>query len=59
MPVAVEGYREGRWVIVDYGDMVAHIFLDALREFYDLEHLWNQARKVPIPQELFITSIEH
>ncbi len=59
LPVAVEGYREGRWVIVDYGDMVAHIFLDALREFYDLENLWHHARKVPIPQELFITSIEH
>jgi ribosome-associated protein len=59
LPVAVEGYREGRWVIVDYGDMVAHIFHDALREFYDLENLWNHARKVPIPQELFITSIEH
>jgi ribosome-associated protein len=59
VPIAVEGYREGRWIIVDYGDMVAHVFLDALREFYDLEHLWSQARKVPIPQELFITSIEH
>jgi ribosome-associated protein len=58
-PVSVEGYREGRWIIVDFGDMVAHIFLDALREFYDLENLWHHAKKVPIPQELFITSIEH
>jgi ribosome silencing factor RsfS/YbeB/iojap len=58
-PVSVEGYREGRWIIVDYGDMVAHVFLDALREFYDLENLWHHAKKVPIPQELFITSIEH
>ncbi len=58
-PVSVEGYREGRWVIVDFGDIVVHVFLDALREYYDIEHLWFEAKKVPIPQELYITSSQH
>lgn len=59
IPISVEGYREGRWIIVDYGDMVVHVFLDALRDFYNLEDLWHHARRINIPQELFITSIQH
>lgn len=59
IPVSVEGYREGRWVIVDFGDIVVHVFLDALRDYYDIEHLWFEAKKVPIPPELYITSTQH
>jgi ribosome-associated protein len=58
-PISVEGYREGRWVVVDFGDVVIHVFLDALRDYYDIEQLWQDARKVPIPQELYITSPSH
>ncbi len=58
-PISVEGYREGRWIIVDFGDVVIHVFLDALRDYYDLETLWRDAKRVPIPQELFITSAQH
>ena len=58
-PISVEGYREGRWVVVDFGDVVIHVFLDALREYYDIEKLWHDARKVPIPAELYITSPTH
>jgi ribosome-associated protein len=59
IPVSVEGYSEGRWVIVDFGDMVVHVFLDALRDYYDIEALWYEGKKVPIPSELYITSVQH
>ena len=48
-----EGYGDGRWVLMDLGDVVAHVFLDALREYYDLESLWKDAPHVPIPSEFY------
>jgi ribosome-associated protein len=44
-PLSIEGYDEGRWVIVDYGYTIVHIFLDELRELYDLESLWIEAKR--------------
>ena len=58
-PISLEGYREGRWIVVDYGDVVVHIFHDALRDYYDLESLWRDAKKVPVPSELYIPSTQH
>ncbi len=51
--ISAEGYGEGRWVLMDYGDVVVHIFLDALREYYDLENLWADAPRVKIPSEFY------
>lgn len=49
LPSHKEGYTEGRWILMDYGDVVAHIFLEAERDFYNLEQLWADA-----PSEIFI-----
>ncbi len=38
-----EGYSQGRWILLDYVDVVIHIFLEEVREFYDLESLWGDA----------------
>lgn len=51
--LASEGYSEGRWVLIDLGDIVVHIFLDALREYYDLETLWAEAPRIKIPSEFY------
>ncbi len=44
-PIGVEGTAEGRWVLMDYGDVIIHIFLDAVRHFYDIEGLWHDVPK--------------
>lgn len=51
-PVRVEGYNTAEWVLLDYGDFIAHIFNKESREFYDLARLWRDARKVELPQDL-------
>lgn len=50
-PLAVEGYDEGRWVILDYQNVIVHVFLESLRELYDLESLWIEAKKHRIKKE--------
>lgn len=45
-PLHIEGLAEAGWVLLDYGDVVAHLFLEAQRDYYDLEGLWSKARTV-------------
>ena len=42
----IEGRKEGHWVLMDYGDVIIHIFLEPLRSFYDLEGLWGDAHRI-------------
>jgi ribosome-associated protein len=49
LPLGIEGKREGRWILLDYGDVVVHIFFHPVREFYDLERLWSEASRVELP----------
>jgi ribosome-associated protein len=48
-PVASEGRTPGNWIILDYGDVIAHVFLEEARSFYDFDALWTDARRVPVP----------
>jgi ribosome-associated protein len=45
-PLGVEGRGEGHWVLMDYADVVIHIFYEPVRAFYDLESLWSDARDI-------------
>ncbi len=42
-PLAIEGKQTGNWILMDYGDVMIHIFLDSLRDYYGLERLWPKA----------------
>ncbi len=50
-PLATEGAKEGRWALIDYGDVMVHIFQEPVRDFYDLDGLWSEAPEVEIPEE--------
>lgn len=45
-PVRVEGLKEQQWVLIDYGDIVVHVFLDEVRRFYEIERLYRDVGKV-------------
>ncbi len=45
---SVAGYQESRWVVLDYGDVVVHLFEPETREFYALEDLWGKGEEVPL-----------
>ncbi len=45
-PVRLEGLKEQQWVLVDYGDVIVHVFLDEVRRFYEIERLYRDVGKV-------------
>jgi len=47
-PLGQEGMKEGRWILIDYEDVVIHIFLEPMRKFYDLEGLWIDAPRIDL-----------
>ena len=47
-PLSIEGLGEGRWVLIDYGNVIIHVFYESVRDFYDIEGLWSDARRIDI-----------
>jgi ribosome-associated protein len=50
MPKGTEGLEAARWVLVDFGSVVVHVFDEPLRPFYDLDGLWRDAPRLPVPE---------
>ena len=44
----IEGYRSNTWILMDYIDVIVHVFIDETREFYDLERLWKDGEEIDI-----------
>jgi ribosome-associated protein len=47
----VEGYKTAEWILLDFGDFVVHVFEQKARNFYDLERLWRESKRVALPAE--------
>lgn len=47
-PKSIEGYAEGGWILLDYYDIIVHIFSDEARRFYDIERIWSDGKQVSI-----------
>lgn len=48
-PLSIEGTASAKWILMDFGDVVVHIFLKDIREHYALEKLWGDAKRVRVP----------
>lgn len=49
-PRGVEGLEQGHWVLMDYDEVIVHVFYNPIREFYDLEDLWSEAKVIEITE---------
>lgn len=56
-PLRVEGMDAATWILIDYGDMIVHVFLDEWRAYYDLERLWKDAPRVDWDAELVAVDV--
>ncbi len=50
-PTHIEGYAQAEWILLDYLSFVVHVFSQRARQFYDLERLWKNAKKVEVPSD--------
>jgi len=50
-PLSIEGTMTAQWILLDFGDVVVHVFRADIRDHYGLERLWNDARRIRLPAE--------
>ncbi len=50
-PIGIEGEKVGKWILMDYGDIVIHVFYDPIRDFYEIERLWTDVPRLEIEDE--------
>jgi ribosome-associated protein len=51
-PLSVEGLQQGNWALLDFGDIIVHVFFEPTREFYDLEGLWIEAPREQLSEDI-------
>ena len=51
-PLSIEGFNHAHWIVLDYDDVVVHIFYEPTRDFYRLERTWTDAREVELPASI-------
>ena len=51
LPLGIEGEAAGKWILLDYDDVIIHVFLESIRTFYDLERLWSEAPQMAVPDD--------
>lgn len=51
LPLGVEGEKIGKWILLDYADVIVHIFFEPTREFYDIERLWPDAPRMDVSDD--------
>jgi ribosome-associated protein len=56
-PIGVEGQGGGNWILLDTGDIVVHVFHADARHFYDLDGLWSDAKRVPLPAPRAVSAV--
>jgi len=52
LPLSVSGYETGEWIVVDYGDLIVHVFLEPVRQYYRFDELWSPAPQLQLPEKL-------
>jgi len=57
-PIGIEGLKEGHWVLLDYGHILVHVFLESVREFYDLEAFWSNAERIAVDDYVDMTEAD-